>query len=239
MIYNYTGIVLEKYDVGETDRIYTIYTLEAGKIRVIAKGVKKARAKLAGCLENFTLANISVAKRLGTGRITGSVVENNFSHLKNNFELLAKSFKTEKIFNKLVGAEEKDKKVFNLLSGYLNAMNIKETDFRASIMPDLITQGFIFKLFNYLGYKIEANTCVKCGNLLSRNGNYFSAEQGGILCEKCAPNSKNKVKISTNTIKIIRIIFKNNINSLAKLKVETRDINNLRMISNEFFRWIV
>lgn len=239
MIYNYTGIILEKYDVGETDRIYTIYTLEAGKIRAIAKGVKRARAKLAGNLENFTLSNISVAKRLGTGRITGSIVENNFSHLKNNLGLLEKSFKAEKIFNRLVGAEEKDEKIFNLIVEYLNAMNSHKKDFRASVIPDLITQGFIFKLFNFLGYKIEADACVKCGNLLSRNGNYFSAKQGGVLCGNCSVHSKNKIKISANTIKIIRVFSRNSLNSLAKLKIGTRDMNNLKVVSSEFFRWIV
>ena len=238
MIYNYTGIILEKYDVGETDRIYTIYTLEAGKIRAIAKGVKRARAKLAGCLENFTLVNVSVAKRLGTGRITGVVVENNFPCLKNNFELLAKSFEAAKIFNKLVGMEEKDRKVFNLTAGYLNAMNIKK-DLYISIAPNLITQGFIFKLFNCLGYKIEAGVCVRCGKPLSREGNYFSAEQGGILCGGCSSGFKNKIKASANTIKIIRIFFKNDIKSLAKLRVEPKDINDLKTISGEFFRWIV
>ena len=40
MDYKYNGIILSKKDVAETDRIYSIYTREAGKIRVLGKGVR-------------------------------------------------------------------------------------------------------------------------------------------------------------------------------------------------------
>jgi len=229
---------LGKYNIGEADRIYIIYTLEAGKIRAIAKGVRKSQAKLAGHLENFTLSNISVAKTRGMGKITGAVAENNFSRVKNNFEFLAETFKSAGILNKLVKEEEKDERVFNLFLEFLKTMNSKNAISENSIAPSFLTQGFIFKLFDCLGYKIEANVCVKCGKSFSQEGNYFSAERGGILCRNCAAGFKNRIKTNANAIKIIRIFFKNNIKSLAKLRVEPKDINNLRIISQEFFRWI-
>jgi len=238
MIYNYTGIILGKYDIGEADRIYIIYTLEAGKIRAIAKGVRKPQAKLAGHLENFTLSNISVAKTRGMGKITGATAENNFSRVKNNFELLIEAFKASEILNRLVKEEERDERIFKLFLEYLKSMDNKSAAADVSILPNLLTQGFIFKLFDYLGYKIEANICVNCGKPFYREGNYFSAERGGILCGNCAAGFKNRIKTNANAIKIIRIFFKNNIKSLAKLRVEPKDINNLRIISQEFFRWI-
>ncbi len=54
MEYRYTAIVLGKKEVGETDRLYTFYTREQGKVRVVAKGVRKPEAKLAGQLENLS-----------------------------------------------------------------------------------------------------------------------------------------------------------------------------------------
>jgi len=238
MIYNYTGIILEKYNVGEADRIYTIYTLEAGKIKVIAKGVRKSQAKLAGHLENFTLTDLEVAKSRGLGKITGAVAENIFPRLKNNLEFLAEAFKAIKILNKLAKDEEKDERLFNLSLEYLKTMDNESIMIRTPVMAGLLTQGFIFRLFDYLGYKIEANVCVKCGQPFSREGNYFNAEQGGILCRKCAVNSGNSLKVDSNAIKIIRIFHKNGIKSLTKLKVNLPEINNLKIISQEFFRWI-
>ena len=60
MEYKYTSIILDKKDVGETDRIYSFYTLEGGKIQSLAKGVRKSGAKLAGSLENFLFAGVIV-----------------------------------------------------------------------------------------------------------------------------------------------------------------------------------
>lgn len=239
MIYNYTGIILGKYNIGEADRIYIIYTLEAGKIRAIAKGVRKSQAKLAGHLENFTLSNISVAKTRGMGKITGAVAENIFPRLKNNLELLMETFKAAGTLNKLAKEEEKDEHIFNLFLEFLKTMNNKNAASENSAAPRLLTQGFIFKLFDCLGYKIEANTCVKCGKSFSQEGNYFNAERGGILCRNCALNFGNSVKANPDAVKIIRIFHQNGIKSLTKLKVNPPAINNLKTISQEFFRWIV
>lgn len=237
----YTAIILSKKDIGEADRLYTAYTLEAGKIQAVAQGVKKPRAKLAGQMENFTLADLTVAKRKGTGRITGSIAENNFCHIRNDFEALSGVFESLRILNRLTVFENKDGDVFNLAAAYLRAMDKiagKEglPDKKAKI--DLLTVGFIFKLLDALGYKIEANFCVECGNKLSDRENYFSLNQGGILCGNCSSKEKNLLKISNNAIKIIRIFFQNGIESVVKVKAEKSDVNNLKIIAGEFIKWI-
>lgn len=237
----YTAIVLGKKDIGETDRLYTAYTLEAGKIQAVAQGVKKPQAKLAGQLENFTLADLAVAKRKGTGRITGSIAENNFCHMRNDFEALSSVFEALRILNRLTVFENKDANVFNLAVAYLQAM---DKTAEKENLPDkkekigLLTVGFIFKLLDALGYKIEASFCVECGNKLSDRENYFSLNQGGILCGNCSSREKNLLKISNNAIKIIRIFFQNGIGSVVKVKAEKGDINNLKIILKEFVRWI-
>ena len=118
----YTGIILGKYDVGETDRMYIIYTKEAGKIRVLGKGVRRPNAKLAGHLEPVTLAEIFVARSRGVGKITGSIVLNNFARIKNNFNLLQKVFFALKIFEKLISDEEKDENIFVLVNNFLESL---------------------------------------------------------------------------------------------------------------------
>lgn len=236
MDYKYTGIILGKRDIGEADRIYSIYTLEAGKIQAKAIGVRKPGAKLAGALENFTLADISVVKKQGMGKITGSITENNFSGLKGNFDALALVFEAVKIFDQLVGLEEKDKKFFNLLLEYLETVDNAASDDQEKLL--LINAGFIFKLLNLLGYKIEVNNCVHCGSKLNVSENFFNAEQGGIACKTCASKLQNNLKVSPNAIKLVRIFFANNLKSLAKLKVGKNEVRELNLISQAFLDWI-
>lgn len=239
MEYKYTGIILNKKDIGETDRIYNIYTLEQGKISAIARGVRKPRAKLAGHLENFYLVDVTIMKNRGMGNIASSIVENNFKDLKNNFDSLEKVFKTIKILNRLINEQEKDVRVFSLFLAYLETLNEASQNYEIDeIGKNLITQGFIFKLLDALGYKLETSRCVKCEARLSKERNYFDYSRGGVICHQCALQSSSVLPISNNSIKVMRIFFKNNINNLIKLKINKRESLELGHISDTFIKWI-
>jgi DNA repair protein RecO (recombination protein O) len=98
--------------------------------------------------------------------------------------------------------------------------------------------GFAFKLIDELGYKIEANNCLECGEKIKEGNNFFDPEQGGILCEKCYAIVRKGIKINNNSIKILRIFFQNSLKSLLKLKADKKDVDNLEIIKREFLRWI-
>lgn len=237
MEYKYTGIILNKKDIGETDRIYNIYTLEQGKISAIARGVRKSKSKLAGHLENFYLIDLTVMKNRGMGNIASSIVENNFKNIRNDLDLLERVFKTAKVLNRLINDQERDEDIFFLFLDYLDSLN-KIGDKLDDIHKNLITQGFIFKFLDLSGYKIEINKCVKCEQKLSRDRNFFDYSQGGVVCEKCAVGTDNILPISNNSIKIIRIIFQNKIRNLSKLKIGRRESTELEHISKKFIKWI-
>ncbi len=237
MEYKYTGIILDKRDVGETDRIYSIFTLENGKIRVLAKGVRKANAKLAGFLENFTLAEIFIAKSQGMGKITGSIVVDSFGEIRKNLSILQDAFGAVKIFNKLTKEENKDQIIFELLKSYLETLDSLALQ-KKEEKTEAVFLGFLFKLFEELGYKMEINDCLKCGSKIKEGNNFFDPKQGGIICEKCSSESGGKIKVNSNSIKIIRIFFQNSIKSLVKLKTDQKDLNNLKIIIGEFLKWI-
>ncbi len=241
MNFKYNGIILFKNDIGETDRLYGIYTLEAGKIRARAIGVKKPNAKLAGNLEPLTYSEIFMARGRGKGNITGVIALNNFSGIKSGIEATQKVFYTFGIFGRLVTEEEKDEKIFSLLLEYLEAMDricVSSSQKSQEGRLDIVTLGFLFKFLGALGYKIEADKCVKCGTKLQPDGNYFSAESGGVVCVKCGSGSGKKVKIIADSIKLIRLFLKNKVGNFGKIEAEKSIINNLKVIISEEIGWI-
>ncbi|MCX6765526.1 MAG: DNA repair protein RecO [Candidatus Moranbacteria bacterium] len=245
MEYRYTAIVIGKRNIGEADRIYTIYTREAGKIQAKAVGIRKQNAKLAGALENFTLASIAVVKKQGMGKITTSIVENNFPHLRNDLEALAAAWKSAKIIDRLVGLEAKDPVLFSLLREYLEALDeiVRTSKEKESLENqekiELVTLGFTFKLLEALGYKAEVNNCVECGRVVSLGGNYLDVEKGGIICKHCRGGRQNAIGTGDNTVKLIRIFSRNKISSLQKLRVQRKEIDELNAISQKFLEWVV
>lgn len=237
MEYKYTGIILNKRDVGETDRICTIYTLEGGKIKSIAKGVRKAHAKLASALENITSADITIEKTKGLGKITGSIAENNFTAIKNDCNAVLETFSVLGLFDKLVDFENADRSVFELLKNYLEAVDDCALN-KDNEKYVLLRLGFIVKLLYELGYAIEANSCVICRKLLSKDSPVFSAKHGGTLCIFCAKeNTDMTVPIRVNAVKMIRLFLRNKMTTLAKIQASREDCDSVNLAINEFLKW--
>ena len=231
----YNAVILNKKDIGEVDRLYVAYAMEAGKISVAGKGVRRQGAKLAGSLEPITLSEIFVAKSRGKGNITGAIVTENFSHIKENYSLLQKVFYVFSAFDKLITQQEGDEKIFSMLLSYLKTMNgIGENDQAAEVL----NLGFLFKLLENLGYKLEVEKCVRCGKRLEKEQNYFSISLGGILCQNCGSSERKKVKIEVETIKLIRLFLANRVENIVKVKVSARELGNARLILQETLNWI-
>ena len=237
MEYKYTGIILNKWDVGETDRIYAIYTLEGGKIRSLAKGVRKAQAKLASSLENITLSDITIVRTRGLGKITGSIVEQNFSALKRDCDALLEAFSVLNIFDKLVDYENPDPEVFHLLKNYLEAADELAQNV-GSEKYILLRLGFVTKLLDALGYSIEVGSCVACQGALSEKMLCFSAEHGGALCSDCAAqNPACAVPIKVNAIKMMRLFLQNNVKTFTKIQATREDCDSVSLAVDDFLRW--
>lgn len=223
--------------MGETDRICTIYTLEGGKIRSLAKGVRKPHAKLAASLENITLADITIVRTRGLGKITGSIIENSFPALKSNCDALLEAFSGLNLFDKLVDFESPDQKVFNLLKSYLETCEACAQS-RDGEKYVLLRLGFTVKLLFELGYAIEVNSCVSCQSQLSQDSLWFSSQQGGVLCARCASeNPEPLIPIRANAVKMMRLFLQNNMSALSKIKAAREDCDSVRLAIDDFLRW--
>jgi DNA repair protein RecO (recombination protein O) len=240
MEYKYNGIILNKKNVGETDRIYTLYTLEMGRIRILAKSVRLPKAKLAPFLEPLTQVEIFLAKTKGLGKITGAIVVNNFSHLKADLEATSQALFVLRIMEKMIREQEEDEKIFTLLQEYLEALEklSGEEEEGNELKKNILTLGFLFKFFGELGYQLEVEKCVKCGKKLQSQENYFSASLGGVLGGECARAEKLKLKMNDDSIKFIRIFLKNKIANLVKLNASEKNVMELKGIFQSFFHWI-
>lgn len=238
MDYKYTGIIMNKRNVGETDRLYTIYTEESGKVRFLGKGVRKPNAKLAGSLEPTTLAEIFVAKSRGMGKITGAIIAENFLGLKSNLEALSRINQIFRIFERVISEQEQDKEIFEILLGFMRGLDRLSKEEKSEDKMDLLMLGFVFKLLSATGYRLEVEKCVSCESRLQPENNYFSAGKGGVLCQKCHRQENKRIKISSESIKLIRIFLKNKIDNLTKLQVAQKDMNNLKVIAQEALNWL-
>lgn len=238
MEYNYTAIILKKKKIGETDRLYTFYTLEAGKIQSIGRGIRKPQAKLAGHLETLSQSDIIVARRHGLGNIASAITEHYFLHLKSNEVALQQVFDVIASFERLIDLEEKDEELFALLQSYLTAVNSLVGENKGEKVR-IVTQGFLFQLLSHLGYHLEMYACAISGEVLSATSKYFfSPEAGGVVSAAHINRSQRVVSLNHNAIKVMRIFSHNKLSSLHRLQVSHEDLVCVEHVSRAFLQWI-
>ena len=235
----YNAIILRKKEVGETDRLYTLYTETAGKVSLVAKGVRKSEAKLAGQLETLMQGFVIVVKGRGTGRIAGAVAEKNFLYLRMDGDILKRVLETINIFERLVGWDELDRALFQLLGEYLSLTDdLAKEGKKEKIF--LLTEGFLVQLFAHLGYTIETGQCAVSGEKVRSGERYFFIPSpGGILAEKYIHTTEGAFPVSENTIKLIRLFLCNRLDTFSRVKITEGGLREVNLVVMRFFQWIM
>ncbi|KKS65673.1 MAG: repair protein RecO protein [Parcubacteria group bacterium GW2011_GWA1_42_7] len=114
-VYKTEGIIIRTADLGELDRLISIYTKGYGKILVRAISARKKESKLKGFLQNFTYARFSLAKSRTIDIVTDVEVINGFSYLHNHLNNLCCAFYFSELIDKLIAGPEMDENVWRLI----------------------------------------------------------------------------------------------------------------------------
>ncbi len=238
MEYRYTALVLKKKEVGETDRLYTFYTKEQGKVRAVAKGVRKSGAKLASQLENGTLADVAVARTRGTGKITGALAEDSFPDLREQLEILRGTLGVLDTFERLVQFDERDEKLFLLLLDFLRE-STEQSKEGATERCRLLAAAFLFQVMAHLGYAMEARVSAVSGRaLLGHERFFFSPEQGGVVfASECGQQAA--LPISQNAIKLLRVFHEHPLPAVLKIRLASSELAEVERAARSLTEWVL
>lgn len=229
--YRTQGFVLKKEDRGEADRIFTIYTKDFGKLELLAKAERKIKSKLRAGLELFYLSEIEFIQGRAQKTLTGAVLINNFKNLRKDSEKLATAYQISGVLDKLVKGQEADEKIWYLLGETFERLNNSSFLYVSSYM---IYYYFLWNFLSILGYQLELYDCCLCQKKLTPENIYFSPKEGGLICQQCKEKTKTEESINPNTVKITRIMLKKDWPTIERLKVEIKDLKQLKVISDHY-----
>lgn len=160
-----TAIVLSRINFGEADKIITVLTPDHGKIRIIAKGVRKIKSKLAGGIELFSVSNITVIEGRGEIKtLVSSRLLTNYGHIITDINRTMYGYEALKIINKKT-EDNPGEEYFNLLNKVLEALNDNKTSL------DIISLWLDIQLLKLGGHVPNLRTDT-VGNKLVANINY-------------------------------------------------------------------
>src|SRR3989344_3344337 len=112
-LYTAEGIVIRRQNTGEADRILTIFTKRYGKIRAMAKGIRRVPSRRAGHLEVFSHARVSLYRGKTFDIVTEASTVTTIVNL-NHLTTLSHAYYTAELIDRLIPEEEEHDIVFQL-----------------------------------------------------------------------------------------------------------------------------
>jgi len=229
--YRTKGIILKKENRGEADQLFTIYTEDFGKIDVLAKSIRKIDSKLRSGAELFYFSEIEFIQGKNNKKLTDAILINNFKNIKEDLKRLSIANKVSVILNGVIRGQERDDQIWVLLLEIFEKLNNRKIEDKNIF---LIFYYFTWNLLNILGYQIDLYNCVFCQEKLIPEKLSFSSEDGGIICNKCSKNIKDKTIVLPEIIKILRIIVKKHWKILERIKIDENLQKILKIITQQY-----
>jgi DNA repair protein RecO (recombination protein O) len=191
------AVVLRHADWGEADRLLTLYTRERGKLRAIAKGARKMRSRKAGHLEPFTRVALMLAQGRDLWIVTQADTVAAYLPLRDDLLLTGLASYVVELIDRFIYEEGQNSTLYRLLAETLERVST-EAD------PFLAIRFYEVRLLDLLGFRPDLFHCVRCGKETKAEDQYFSAEQGGVVCPVCGKGSMEARPVSQQALKFLR-----------------------------------
>ena len=198
-LYRTPAVVLKRMDLGEADRIVTLFSRDEGKVRAVAKGVRRTTSRSAGHLELFTLTDVLFAVGRELDVISQADTLEAFRQIRENLELTTYAYYLAEVVDLLTEDRLENRVVFDTLVESLHQL-CQAVDTR------LVLIMFHLKLLEALGYRPELRECVGCRAEIEPEKNHFSALLGGVLCPGCGTQENTARDIGTSALKLLRYL---------------------------------
>jgi DNA repair protein RecO (recombination protein O) len=177
------AFVLKESDYGESDKILTLFSRDAGKLSCIAKGAKRSKKRFVNKLEQFTCLEVYYApggQRLN--RLDHAEVLDHFGGLRKDYHRYVAAALAAEIVLPWIKENDADPASFSLL-----AWTLKQLDAAEDITSPLLY--FLIRTLSLQGYKPIFDSCTVCGESLSAIRTYlFQPRRFGVICDRCQPS---------------------------------------------------
>lgn len=191
------GIILSRTDFGEADRIITLLTPDHGKLRLMARGVRKVKSKLAGGIELFSVSHITFIRGRGDmGTLVSTRLSRHYGRIVTDIERVQLGYDLIKTLNRAT-EDEPEADYFHLLQGTFEALD------DTVVATGLIGLWFGAQLLRLAGHSPNLKTD-SAGQPLSPEGSYdFNFDDMAFV-----PHSDGR--LGADHIKFLRLVFGGN-----------------------------
>ena len=197
-LYRDTAVVLRTYKLGEADRIIVLLTEEHGKIRAVAKGVRKTTSKFGARLEPMSHVRLLLSQGRELDIVSQAEAVETLAPMLVDLDHLTSGIAVLEAADQMSLEREPQPHLYRMVVGALRTI--------AERSGPLVVPAFYWKLLAAEGVAPELDACVRCGEdgpLVA-----FDMDQGGVLCRAC----RTGAPLSEDALELMRMILGGRLN---------------------------
>lgn len=211
-LYRTEGIVIRRNDIGETDRILTLYTPTRGKMHVVVRGVRRPGSRMAGHVELLTHCSFLLARGRSLDVVTQVQAIATFPSLRQDLQRIGWGCYVAELLERMAPEQAENYPAFQLLCEALERLDQGRN-------AEMIVRSFELHLLGYMGYRPQLFHCVSCNEDLEPKPHVFSASLGGVLCPRCQEQDPRARTLSLEALKALRYIQRNGLAEAERLEL--------------------
>jgi len=231
-VYKTPAVVLRQRKLGDADKILTLYTANLGKVEAVARGVRKAKSRLAGHVEPLSHATFMLAKGKSLDIVTQVESIESFQALRDDLDRLSRALYACELLDKFTELHAENFALYRLLLDTLRRLMTEPN-------VDTPLRFYEMTLLRDAGYAPELDECVVCRERLRAVTNYWTAGGGGVVCANCLQDEASVRPISPNAVKLLRILLHGRYHDVARISIDAALASELERALGEYIRWVL
>ena len=194
-IYRDQGVVLRTIKLGEADRIVTFVTQAHGKVRAVAKGVRKTKSRFGSRLEPLTHVSLQLYEGRGDlDTVTQAETIDTFRAVREDLDRMTRATALLEAIDQVAQEREPSPRLYQMLVGALRSLSARNSP--------VLVPAFFWKLLSLEGFHPMLDVCAGCGedgvDLVA-----FDLSHGGALCRTC----RRGVSLSPDALDLLRRVL--------------------------------
>jgi DNA repair protein RecO (recombination protein O) len=191
------AVVLRHSDMGEADRLITLFSRDKGILRAVAKGVRRIHSHKAGHVEPFTRVSLLLARSHELWIVTQAVALDLYLPIHEDLLLTGEAAYVLELIDRFSYEEGENRVLYKLLVDTLERLSGGDPIFTA-------VHFFELHLLDAVGFRPQLFHCVRCKEEIQAQDQFFSAVEGGAVCPSCGSLVPDARPVTTAALKYLR-----------------------------------
>ena len=231
------AIVIRTFPLQEFHKIITFYTLDFGKVKAVAYGIKSPKSRLGGSLEllNHGTLLFQYRENRELQNITDFNLIDGFDTIRSDFTRITYGCYFAELVDSIASEGIASPEIFNLLrTTYQSLVHVDDVP--------LLARGFEIKFLDCAGYGPELSRCVHCGSAVKgtttdKFGIAFSVRYGGVFCSECKNRDGAAFTIAPGSCELLKVLRKSELERFNRVRASTRNHQELKRLLGSFIEY--